>query len=727
VRSQALHTATIRIGALRLLVIPIFLVLGARAIHLALLNDQGIQRANSQIHAKVTLPGARGVIFDRDHTELAISVDAPSVYVFPELLRDEQNAVPRLAKALALKRRALQDRLAGRSGFTYVARWVEREQAEKVRALGLSGVVVESEPRRVYPAGALAASVLGFADIDGNGVRGVEQMMNSWLSGKPRELAVERDAAGKLLCSGPLNPREATGGDLVVSIDAGLQAQAHAALLRAIDKTQSRAGVVIAIDPATGDVLSLAEAPSFDPNGFRHVDYFETRSRAFLDVVEPGSTFKTFLVAAALESGAIHARTRFDTGEGWIRVRGKTIRDHRAYGTLYPAGVLKFSSNVGSVMIAERLGPEAHHAALLRFGFGRGTQSGFPSESAGLIRDWQRWKPIDRAAAAYGHGISVTSIQLAMALGALANNGVLMQPRLVLARRTSMGRWRETEPVSLGQAVSAGTARSVLSMLETVVSGQGTGRLAALRDVRVAGKTGTAQKLDARAGRYSDTDFIAWFIGVAPADDPKIAIVVGLDTPRGKLHTGGAVAAPLFAEVAAAQLARHGIVTQPEPIPYEPIPTLVAAQEPEPSEPAPQEVPVRPAPKPVRKTQPTKTAEQRPAGHELARSPDVRVRQISQIAKLVVVPLQGEAGAKQDLLLSLRKQTPDHLRTVLVPSFHGKSHANAVLIAAVDALVVRVQGSGQGRVVEQTPAAGTIVGGRRRTVVLKFEPTREEG
>jgi cell division protein FtsI (penicillin-binding protein 3) len=695
------------VGVLRLGLLAGVLTLAARAGQLTMISTEAANHGERQIHTWITLPGARGLILDRDHKELAISIDAPSVYVFPQLLAEQKESVARLARVLDLDRQALEQRVSEHEGFTYIARWVSAEQARDVESLQLAGVGIEHEPRRTYPAGRLGAPLLGFVDIDGKGRRGIEQMVDAWLTGQPHAVAVERDARGRLLCSTPQNPRVSAGGDVVLSIDAGLQAQAVAALTAAVSEHDAKGGFVIAIDPQNGDLLTMAEAPGFDPNNFRHTHYKETRSRVFLDVVEPGSTLKPFVVAAAIDAGLIDHRTQFDTGEGWLRVPGKTIRDHHPYGVIDAATVLRFSSNIGAVQISQLLGPERHHEALVRLGFGATTRSGFPSESNGLLRDWRKWKPVDHATIAFGQGISVTPIQLAMALAALANEGELMQPRLVLARRRPLGTWKHSRPISLGRAVNETTARRVLSMMESVVSGQGTGRRAALAGVRVAGKTGTAQKFDSDEGRYSNTRFVAWFMGVAPADDPKVAIVVALDEPSGRSHTGGSVAAPLFASVAAAQLAHHGITTEPEPIPAEPIPTLLVNHAED--------------KKKVHDEQPAYAA-----GSAASQPPAENARKAVASRRPNTVTLQLAAAAKLHAG-GTRTDASSHLRSVLVPNFHGESIASAKRKAAAEALDLRVLGGNGGRVVDQSPAAGTIVAGSQRTIQLSFSPAREEG
>lgn len=711
---------------LRLLLLAMLAILAVRAGQLATVNPDAVSQGLRQIHTRITLPSARGLILDREHRELAISVYAPSVYVFPKLLGDRDAAARALAKALSSDVATISRKLAARDGFTYLARWIEPAQAERILALGLPGVGIENEPRRTYPASAMAAPLIGFADIDGQGVRGVEQMMDAWLKGQPRTLAVERDATGRLLASDTVDPRVTAGGDIALTLDAGLQAQAEAALSLAVESTGSKGGLVIAVDPRTGDILTLVEAPGFDPNDFRHTAFERTRSRVFLDAIEPGSTMKAFLVAAALESGAIDRHSVIDTGDGFVRLPGKTIRDHHPYGVIDPAGLLQFSSNVGAVWVGQRLGGERFHAALLRFGFSKATGSGFPQESNGLLRDWRSWRQIDEATVAFGQGVNVTPIQLAMATAALANDGLLMRPRLVAERRPPMGRWESLPVESVGQAVSPAVARELRGMLQNVVGPEGTGRLAGLAGIPVAGKTGTAQVYDPATKTYSQNRYTAWFVGMAPADDPRIAIVVALDEPQGIAHTGGAVAAPLFALVATSQLAHQGIVTRPEPIPPIQVPSWVAVQEridarkralggslaSRMPEQAAKERTVQPVPTIAVTPRTTAT-------RAVSAPPQPRVTAVSAIPQVAAAPPAARTvHARSDL---------DPFRTVMVPDFRGQTIDAARRIAAAESLDVRIQGAGGDRVASQSPAAGSIVDGRERTITLNLAHARGEG
>jgi cell division protein FtsI (penicillin-binding protein 3) len=422
---------------------------------------------------------------------------------------------------------------------------------------------VVQEARRAYPLGPVGGPFLGFANIDGEGVRGVEQLEDTWLAGRRVRVGVERDARGRLLIGPGLDPGESAGGDIAVTLDAAMQAHAEVALAEAIRRFHARAGFVITMEPQTGEILALAEWPRFDPNRFRELPYPSTRSRSFLDAFEPGSTLKAFLAAAALDAGVVGAGEALNI-EGGVRVPGKWIRDRIPRPSLDLAGILRVSSNAGAVRVAQRLGAKETHRALLRFGFGRSTGSGFPDESSGLLRAWERWRPIDHATIAFGQGISVTPVQLAAATAVLAADGRWRAPRLIRARRRAGADWQPVALAPSREVVSAQSAVAIREMLVAVTEKGGTGSRAALEGVAVGGKTGTAQKYDPASGRYSDEAMIAWFAGFAPAEHPRVVVVVGLDEARGSVHSGGQVAAPLFAEVAAAHLTHLGLPTRPE-------------------------------------------------------------------------------------------------------------------------------------------------------------------
>jgi cell division protein FtsI (penicillin-binding protein 3) len=645
-----------------------FAGLAARAAHLSVVDERGADRGDAQSHRLLRLPPQRGTIVDRAGAALAISVDAPSIYAVPSRIDDVDRAAAALAPVLRMKVPMLAARLRRHSSFLFVARWVSPEQAEQVRALALPGLGVLHEPRRVYPYKQLGAQVVGFANIDAVGVRGIEQQEDRWLRGTARRLPAERDA-GRLLISEGEERWSTAGGDVALTIDATLQADAESALRDAVAKTGARGGTVISMDPRTGDLLALAELPSFDPNHFRDLDYDGTRSRAFLDAVEPGSTLKAFLVAAALEHEVITTVDRFDCENGKFEIPGKTIRDLHPHGELTTLEILRVSSNIGATKIALALGPQAHYDMLRRFGFGTSTQSRFPDESVGVLRSWRGWKRVDHATIAFGQGINVTAIQLVTAMATIANGGQRVRPRLVAARRAARQPWKPTHHETVQQVLRPETASAVMAMLETVVGPDGTGRAAALRDVRVAGKTGTAQKLDLETGRYAPNRFRAWFLGIAPADDPRLVILAGLDEPRRPTHTGGAAAAPLFARVAAAELSRFGIFTAPQPARPRPVPTQTAQAVSVPS------VSSAPPPPPRVASKPAAAAKAPPA---LARLDD----------------------------------------RVLLPDLIGLTVAEVERITSEGALAVEVSGSG--RAIEQDPPPGTVLPARDGRVRVRF-------
>ncbi len=671
-RSACVQVSLRRIGIARILLLVPFAVLGIRAAHLSV-DERGIARGEHQTRRILKLAPGRGAIVDSTGAELALSVESPSIYAIPSSIDDIDVAIAKLAPILGWKRQKLADRIRDRQSFLFLARWVTPERAQQVLDLGLTGVGVLDEPRRIYPHRHLAAQLLGFANIDGEGVRGIEQQEDDWLRGMARRIPVERDARGRKLWIGGDPQWNTAGGDVALTIDATLQAQAEEALRETIEASGARGGIVIVMDPWTGDILTLAENPSFDPNHFRSLDFASTRSRAFADAIDPGSTLKTFLIAAALEEGVLQVDDIVDCEDGSFRIPGKTIHDHHPNGGLTPAGILRVSSNIGAVKIAYQLGRAAHYRALRRFGFGSTTNSRFPSESAGVLRPWKKWMPVDHATIAYGQGISVTPIQLAAATAVLANGGLWVQPRLVSARRPPGGNWHSSRPEPGHRVIREDTASAILEMLEGVVSPDGTGSLAGLKDIRVGGKTGTPQKYDRVSQSFSPDRHEAWFMGVVPADAPRLVIVVRVDEARRPAHTGGATAAPLFARVAAAQLTRYGIFTEPEQRLAKPSPTVIVAR----SEP-PLSVSAAPR-KPAPRSRPSASRPSKPT----------LVEQLTSLG--------------------------DH---VLLPDFRGRTVAE---VKQMTTGRIEVNISGQGRAVTQQPPPGTVFARNSGLVTIRFE------
>jgi cell division protein FtsI (penicillin-binding protein 3) len=565
-RSADLARAQRRIAAVRAALLVGLVVVAGRAAVLAS-DPRAGELAGRQSDTHLLVAATRGEIQDRSGRQLAVSVDAPSVYVEPRRIADPKGTARRLARALDMPVSRVHQRIVGtRGSFAFVARWVSDAAKERVLALDLEGVGIVPEPKRLYPQGHLAGTVLGFMNVDEEGVQGIEKREQAWLQGSVRRYPVERDARGRKLPKEGVDPRATMGGDVRLTLDGSMQAVAEEALARTVSRHEALGGVLVALDPRNGDLLAVAERPGFDPNRFRKTGFRDSRARSFTDAVEPGSVMKVFLMAAALEHGVVGLDEEIECEHGRFRVPGKTIHDHEPYDRLDPAGILAHSSNIGATKLAYRLGAERQYEVLRAFGFGRRSGIGFPGESAGLLRSWERWRPVDQANVAFGQGMNVTAIQLAAATAAIANGGSWRAPRLVAARRAPGGPWTPERPSEPHRVVSRETADAVRAMMEQVVSPIGTGRLAGLHGVRVAGKTGTAQKLDRENGRYHTDRFVAWFIGIVPADDPKLVIVAAVDDPVGPRHTGGTVAAPLFAEVAAGHLLHMGIYTRPEPI-----------------------------------------------------------------------------------------------------------------------------------------------------------------
>jgi cell division protein FtsI (penicillin-binding protein 3) len=662
----------VRLRIAETVVLAAFLLLTLRAAHLTLLGERGEKRGEIQLVTALSLPPERGRIVDRQGNELALTVAVPSVYGVPSAVQDPAATAAELARILGTDAKRAQERLSQRRSFVYIERWVDPAKVKELKASGIAGIGIVEEPRRAYPFGPLAASLVGFSNMDGVGVRGIEQQENEWLLGRPRRVAVERDARGKLLLGPGLDRNETAGGDVALTIDVAMQAEAEQALADGIASAKARGGFVVALDPRSGEVLALAEQPRFDPNEFRHLSYPDTRARVFTDVVEPGSTFKTFVIAAAVDAGIVRPTDVFDL-RGGIYVPGKQIKDLHPRPSLDVAGILRRSSNVGAVKIAQMLGPQAHFESLQRFGFGSRSGSGFPDESHGILRNYSRWRPVDAATVAFGQGVSVTALQLAAATAALGNDGIWIAPHMIRGHRRPDGEWEAAPPAETRVAVSAQTAAAMREMMEGVCIGaDGTGKRAQLKGVRVGGKTGTAQKL--QGGRYANDKYIAWFIGLAPLDAPRVAIVVGIDEPHG-VHTGGAVAAPVFARVASAMLTHLGIPTEPllEPTPK----TLTAA---------------KPTPKRDAQAQRTTATKDDPS--------------LAGVALIVDDIADGDSRL---LVPDLRGLTVDQVRRVV-------AHAP-----------VELEVFGRGRAVAQEPDPGTVLPGGRTRLRVRFAEQGGEG
>ena len=519
------------------------------------------EMAEEQYLRNIRLAPKRGTIYDRHGAELAVSVDVDSVWANPRLMRaegyDPVLATERLAQVLPIDRDRILTRLSSDRYFVWIERHVTPAQAAVVRELAIPGVSMSREAKRYYPNRELAAHLLGFANIDGSGIEGLELSFDERLRGSVNAVPAIRDRRGRVVFSEQLlDDRAAQGEDLHLTIDKTIQYIAERELELAVRTFEARAASIVVMDPRNGEILALANYPTFNPNDPGQAPAAMRRNRAVTDRFEPGSTIKPFTVAGALGMGTIRSDELIDCENGAMEVAEYTIHDSHAYDTLTPAQVLAFSSNIGTAKIGNSMGRAGLFRTLRRFGFGSPTGLPVPGETGGSLRHYRRWYDMDAATIAFGQGVSVTTVQLAAATSAIANGGRLMRPILVRRVTDAEGETiEETLPVVRRQAVPRGTARLVGDMLTAVTGPGGTGVQAAIDGYLVAGKTGTAQKADYVAGGYLEDRWLASFTGFVPADDPRLVIAVVVDEPV-IAHYGGEVAGPVFRRVGEAAL-RH--------------------------------------------------------------------------------------------------------------------------------------------------------------------------
>ncbi|MCX8073170.1 MAG: transpeptidase family protein [Candidatus Binatia bacterium] len=519
-----------------------------RAVHLMVWQADFLQvRARQQHTQRVAAPIERGPIVDRNGELLAVTVEAGDIYLRPAEFDPGHAAA--LADALGMTAREVLQRASAPAPFVWLKRNASREQVDRVASLRTPGVGVQATRRREYPMGSLAGQVLGTVGVDLQGLGGVEAAYDRFLrfSG-PRDF-VERDARGRRLRRHALKgPEAATGVQVQLTLDARLQRATEESLRQAVEQTRALQGLAVILDPQTGEVLALAHYPWFDPNQPEEAASGRARIRAITDPFEPGSTFKAFVAAAGLEHGVVRQDERLYCEGGRYRVGNRVVRDHEGYGWLSLADVIRHSSNICTAKIGERLGAERLHAALTRFGFDRTTGIDLPGEKAYPLRPWQRWARIHLVTKSFGQGVAVTPLQLVTAYAALANGGKLLRPYVVRRVTSAEGTVLfENRPQVVREVISPEVAATVSSLLEGVVE-SGTGKKAHIQGIRVAGKTGTAQKVEPGTGRYSPRDRIASFVGYFPVEAPRFVILVVIDTPRTATY-GGLVAAPVFHEI----------------------------------------------------------------------------------------------------------------------------------------------------------------------------------
>ncbi len=528
------------------LIISGLLVVVGRAFYLQGLNTDYLQGKGDAIaNRNLTLPAHRGQVSDRHGQLLAISTPVESLWARPDELQLTAEHRAQLAKILDLSSHELAAKLDRKSrGEFSVRRPVTPEQAAKITAMGVPGLHLRREFRRYYPAGEVAAHVVGFTNVDDLGQEGVERAYQDWLAGREGERQIMRDRRGNTIRDlAPIKTAQ-MGGNLALALDLKIQYLAHRELAAAIIKHKAKGGSVVVLDAKTGEILALANQPIFNPNNRRDYQPGPMRNRAVIDTFEPGSTIKPFVAAAVLERGLFQPDSVIDTPQTWL-VGNKLVRDEHTHPQMTVSEIIQKSSNVGAVKLAMSLTPQQHWEVLHRAGFGQLPGSGFPGETAGRLRDAASWRPVEQATMAYGYGLSVSLLQLSRAYMAFANDGEVMP--LSFLRR-------EPQEMIGERVFSPSVAREVRAMMEAVTQEGGTGTRTRVPGYRVAGKTGTAHKLV--NGRYAADRYLSSFVGMAPASNPRLIVGVAIDEPSGGVYYGGSVAGPVFAQVMGASLRR---------------------------------------------------------------------------------------------------------------------------------------------------------------------------
>ncbi len=527
-------------------------VQGARA-------DEFAARGREQRVQSETLAADRGTIFDRDGRELAVTVEGVTVYANPHEVSDPESLASLLAPLVGRNPTDLAQDLASDAAFVYVARQLDPESAEPIRQAGLAGIYFLSEPRRVYPTGALAAHVVGFvSDGDNAGLEGIELFYDTELAGIPGALLVERDPQGRVIPQGEyLVEHPEQGSDLVLTIKSEIQYSATQALAAALERTGAVSGSIVVIDPESGEVLAMVNLPSFDPNDRDGTPLDALRNRAVTDVFEPGSTQKLVTIAGALESDIVAPNTSFEIPDR-IEILDTVFKDVTVHpDRLTVTEIVAHSSNLGTILVGDQLGIRSLYTYMYSFGQGRASGIDFPGEAGGVLRPPEDWcLTTCLAGTSIGYHVSVTPLQMAMVYAVVANDGMWAQPHLVKEIVDGEGNRQATLPLAR-RVISAETAAQMRIMLEAVVV-RGTGTAAAVSGYRVGGKTGTTQKYLTDLQEYSEEEVVASFIGMAPIDDPQIVIAVVLDSPQ-EYASGGRGAAPAFAEIMLAALHQVGV------------------------------------------------------------------------------------------------------------------------------------------------------------------------
>jgi cell division protein FtsI/penicillin-binding protein 2 len=525
-----------------------FVVICLRLVYLQVFSYGDFEhRAQHQQQRTFDLSPKRGVIYDRAGRELAMSIQVDSAFAVPTEIPDLPNTINLITRITKEDPRVVLADCRSRKTFCWVARKADAEAIERIRSLNLQGIHFQKEPKRFYPKRELAAQVLGYVGTDDEGLSGLEREFNDGLKGKPGKLMISVDARKKWFASVEKQPE--AGNNVVLTIDQNIQYIAERELATAMEQTHAISGTVIVENPHTGEILALANSPTFNPNLRKQITVAALKNHAVSDVFEPGSTFKIVTVSAALEEKLTRPDEVFDCQMGSIVINGMRIRDHKPFGLLPVSDIIANSSDVGAIKIALRLGDDRFYKYIRGFGFGLQTGIELPGETRGLTKPPNRWSKVSIGAISMGQEIGISPLQLVDLISTIANDGVWVAPRIVAGtiEPQSTPQTIAFQPGASHRVISTLTAAQMRQMLQGVVL-HGTGRKAILEGYSAAGKTGTAQKVDPATGAYSKTKYVGSFAGFAPVNNPQIAVAVILDSAVG-LHQGGQVAAPVFQRV----------------------------------------------------------------------------------------------------------------------------------------------------------------------------------
>ena len=515
-----------------------FAVLIGRAVYIQIIGTDFYQQQGEKRFTHVLdMPASRGRVLDRNGQVLATSVPVPSIWVIPKDFSADAQQRKALARLLQMKPAELDQRLEGSRNFAWLSRQVDEALWQQVKALGLKGVHQVREYRRHYPEGEAAAHIVGFTNIEDKGQEGIELAFQSELQGRDGSRAVLRDRLGRVVEDFGEQVDPLDGRDIQLAIDSKVQFFAYQRVRDAVAEHGAKAGSVVVLDVKSGEVLALANYPSFDPANRRTLQGGQLRNRALTDTFEPGSTMKPFVVALALESGRVTPQTVIQTAPGSISLPGGTIRDAHPNGALTVAQVVQKSSNVGTVKMAMQMKPREMWELYAALGIGQKPQIDFPGAVTGRLRPYKSWRPIEQATMSYGYGLSVSLFQLARAYTVLARDGELVPTTIV----------RQAQPEPGARVLSAKTTQQVRDMLQLAAGPGGTAPLAQTQGYSVGGKTGTAHKQEGKS--YATNKYRAWFVGMSPIKDPRIVVAVMVDEPSKGVYYGGAVAAPVFSQV----------------------------------------------------------------------------------------------------------------------------------------------------------------------------------